>query len=250
MQPGQEPTPLALEKLQERIGYTFKDTELLKQCLTHPSWALQVQDQYFQNQRLEFLGDAALSMVLSEMLYRQFPDLQEGPLSRRRSALVKGEILSELAAEIELDGCLYLGHGEIKNFKRGETSRMEDALEALIGGVFLDSGIRACRKVIAQIYGDLNWRLEEALKDHNAKGRIQEWVQQHGNLEHIAYTITHIDGPEHEREFTVELSIADTLMGTGKGNSRKKAEHCAAREACDRIDAGENPFEASANEGA
>lgn len=240
-QNGQAPSESDLAALQERIGYTFKDATLLRQCLTHPSWALQKDTQHFQNQRLEFLGDAALAMVLAEMLYRQYPDLQEGPLSRRRSALVKGEMLSELALEIQLDQCLYLGYGELRNFKRGETSRLEDALEALIGGIFLDSGIRACRQVIARIYGSLDDRLEHALKDHNAKGRLQEWVQQRGNLEDLRYEVTHIEGPQHERRFTVRLLLADREIGLGHGNSRKRAEHFAAKAAYERIAVGENP---------
>ena len=115
---GQIPSDDLLEQLQERIGYTFKDVTLLRLGLTHPSYALLSDDPSFQNQRLEFLGDAALSLVLSDFLYRTEAELQEGPLSRRRSALVKGEVLARVAQEIGLADCLYLGPGELKNFKR------------------------------------------------------------------------------------------------------------------------------------
>lgn len=242
---GQSPEQDDLLKLQERIAYHFKDPMLLQQGLTHPSWALQSSDPSFQNQRLEFLGDAALSLVLSDFLFRAEPDMQEGPLSRRRSALVKGEILSQLAQEIDLASCLYLGPGELKNFKRGETSRLEDAFESLIGAIYLDSGLDACREAVLKIYGDIENRLDEALLDHNAKGRLQEWVQKHGDLEDLVYTIVEVEGPDHEREFKVELDICQKHMGTGIGHSRKRAEHFAAKDALIRIDNGESPYQAS-----
>lgn len=239
---GQVPSEDLLEKLQERIAYTFQDTTLLHLGLTHPSYALLSEDPSFQNQRLEFLGDAALSLVLSDYLYRTEPDMQEGPLSRRRSALVKGEVLALIAQEIGLADCLYLGPGELKNFKRGETSRLEDAFESLIGAIYLDSGIDACRASILHVYGDIQTRLDIALEDHNAKGRLQEWVQQHGALEHIEYTIVEVEGPDHEKEFKVELEIQGNLMGVGIGHSRKRAEHVAAKDALERIEGGDSPY--------
>ena len=239
---GQSPNEAQLEALQERLNYRFQNAELLRKGLTHPSWALLSERPQFQNQRLEFLGDAALSLVLSDYLFTAEPDMQEGPLSRRRSALVKGELLAHLAQEIELSDCLYLGPGELKNFARGETSRMEDAFEALIGAIYLDGGLERCREVILNIYGDINERLDEALEDHNAKGRLQEWVQKFGTLEDIEYTIIEVEGPDHEKEFKVELEIRGKRMGIGIGQSRKRAEHFAAKDALDRIENGETPY--------
>lgn len=244
---GQKPTEALLIGLQERIHYHFKDTELLHLALTHPSWALTSDNPAFQNQRLEFLGDAALSLVLSDFLYHHEVDMQEGPLSRRRSALVKGEILAQVAQEIGLSECLYLGSGEIKNYKRGETSRLEDAFESLIGAIYLDGGQEACHETVLRIYGDIDARLDEALEDHNAKGRLQEWVQKHGTLEDIEYTIVEVEGPDHEKEFKVELEIRKERMGVGIGNSRKRAEHFAAKNALERIEAGSNPYELSSS---
>ena len=241
-QTGQAPDDDLLEKLQERIAYNFKDTTLLRMGLTHPSYALLSDDPSFQNQRLEFLGDAALSLILSEYLYRTEAEMQEGPLSRRRSALVKGDILAQIAQEIGLADCLYLGPGELKNFKRGETSRLEDAFESLIGAIYLDSGLEACRSSILHMYGDIQARMDEALEDHNAKGRLQEWVQQHGTLEHIEYTIVEVEGPDHEKEFKVELEICGERMGVGIGHSRKRAEHVAAKDALERIEEGKSPY--------
>ena len=239
---GQSPDAGQLEALQERLGYHFQNDQLFIKGLTHPSWALLTDRPQFQNQRLEFLGDAALSLVLSDYLFTAEPDMQEGPLSRRRSALVKGELLAQLAQEIELSDCLFLGPGELKNFARGETSRLEDAFEALIGAIYLDGGLERCREVILSIYGDINNRLDEALEDHNAKGRLQEWVQKFGALEDIEYTIVEVEGPDHEKEFKVELEIRDQRMGIGIGQSRKRAEHFAAKDALDRIEKGETPY--------
>ncbi|MGB0372326.1 MAG: ribonuclease III [Opitutales bacterium] len=244
---GQSPNPESLAALQERIQYTFKDSELLRLALTHPSWALTSEDPSFQNQRLEFLGDAALSLVLSDFLFRTETDMQEGPLSRRRSALVKGEILAQVAQEIGLSTCLYLGSGELKNFKRGETSRLEDAFESLIGAIYLDGGPAACHQAVLHIYGDIGARLDDALEDHNAKGRLQEWVQKHGALEDIEYTIVEVEGPDHEKEFKVELEICHKRMGIGVGQSRKRAEHFAAKDALEKIESGSNPYEESAS---
>ncbi|MEM7673410.1 MAG: ribonuclease III [Verrucomicrobiota bacterium] len=242
---GQRPTAEHLQQLQERIQYTFQDISLLHLALTHPSWALTSDNPSLQNQRLEFLGDAALSLVLSDFLYRTEREMQEGPLSRRRSALVKGEILAQVAHEIGLSECLYLGSGEMKNFKRGETSRLEDAFESLIGAIYLDGGQKLCHETVLHIYGDIDARLDEALEDHNAKGRLQEWVQKHGALEDIEYTIIEVEGPDHEKEFKVELEICRKRMGIGIGNSRKRAEHFAAKDALERIEAGSSPYDAS-----
>ncbi len=223
--------------LEDRLGYSFKRIDLLVLALTHPSWNQdRPREESHSNQRLEFLGDSVLNLVISELLFRRYPDHPEGILTRYRSALVKGKLLHRIAGEIELEPFIRIGKSERANSERGRKSRMEDALEALLGAVFLDGGIEAARSVITCLIGDLDQRLKPALSEDNAKGRLQEWIQQQGwTTEDIEYRIVSASGPDHLREFSVSLFFQGRKIGSGTASSRKEAETLAARQGLEAL---------------
>jgi ribonuclease-3 len=174
-------------------------------------------------------------MVLSEELFRRFPDGQEGTLTKRRSLLARGVFLSTLAKEIGLDRCLRLGSSEEATGGRAKASLLEDAFEALIGALYLDGGLEAARQTVLRIYGDVAARLD-AVEDHdNPKGRLQERVQpQHGNSA-LQYQVLKIEGADHARSFEVQVSLHHRAIGRGHGLSKKLAEEAAAREALETL---------------
>jgi ribonuclease-3 len=230
-----------LKVLQARIGHVFRDAVLLERALTHPSWIQDNPAAPGNNQRLEFLGDSVLQLILTEALFALFPDGREGDLTKRRAILGKGEFLALLAREIGLDTCLRLGANEEASGGRGRDAALEDAFEALVGAVELDGGIEAARAAVLGIYGDLGARLA-ALEGHaNPKGRLQEIVQPlHGN-QAIRYEVLATEGADHSREYEVAVLLLDRQIGQGRGTSKKLAEEDAARAALKSIEAGPPP---------
>ena len=220
----------ALEKLTARVAYSFRDVALLERAITHSSFA-QDQPGTESNQRLEFLGDSVLQLVLTEALFQLFPTEREGPLSTRRAALANGTFLAQLAREIGLDACLRLSASDDALGTRLRTSALGDAFEALIGAVFLDSDFATARRVLLAIYGPLPARLALVEDASNPKGRLQELVQPaHGN-DALRYEVTRTEGADHQREYEVAVFLRDRQLGTGRGSSKKLAEESAAREA-------------------
>lgn len=221
----------ALQTLQHDIGHTFKSPELLKLAVTHPSLTNEDANITESNQRLEFLGDAVLQLVLTSELYRLFPQDREGVLSQRRATLSKGSFLSSLAREIHLDACLFLGRSEEDSGGRTRDSALEDAFEALIAAVYLDAGITAATNVVCKIYGPLPDRLSSRDQIENPKGHLQEKVQPtHGNNA-LRYAITSTSGEDHAKVYTVTVYFHDQALATGTGSSKKTAEESAARAA-------------------
>lgn len=223
--------------LEDRLGYRFERADLLVLALTHPSWNQdRPQETILSNQRLEFLGDSVLNLVISEFLFQQYPEHPEGILTRYRSALVKGKLLYRVAEEIGLEPFIRLGKSEQANARRGRQSRMEDALEAVLGAVYLDGGIEAARSVVKHLIGDLNLRLTPAMSEDNAKGRLQEWIQQKGwTTGDIEYRMVSATGPDHLREFSVSLFFQGREIGSGTATSRKEAETLAARQGLEAL---------------
>jgi ribonuclease-3 len=218
-----------LTALQQRIGYQFHNPILLERAVTHPSLLAERSEVVESNQRLEFLGDAVLQLVLTEALYDLFPDDREGPLSRRRATLANGVFLTGLAREIGLDVCLRLSASEESTGGRSRASTLEDAFEALVGAIYLDSDLPTVRRVMLAIYGDLADRLEHTEDADNPKGRLQELVQPlHGNNA-LRYEVTGISGQDHAREYAVEVFLHNRALGSGRGPSKKLAEEAAAR---------------------
>jgi len=232
---GVEPTDPSLEALQERLGYHFRRHELLKEALTHPSYAQQERHKIPHNQRLEFLGDAVLNFVLAERLFHDLPGEREGELARARSALGKGELLAVLARKLGLPACLRLARGDAAAGGREWQSSQEDAFEALIGAVYLDSDYPTARDVVLGWFGDLAELRAELLSGDNPKGRLQEWLAQHGQARELRYHVTQTTGPDHAKVFHVELTVQSEMVGEGTGRSKKDAEEQAAHAALARL---------------
>jgi ribonuclease-3 len=219
----------ALAALQARIGHTFRDASLLARAVTHPSFLADHPGEPESNQRLEFLGDAVLLLILTDELFRLFPGEREGALSARRAALMKGGFLAGLARETNLAACLRLGTGEERAGGRDRAAAQEDAFEALVGALYLDSDLPATRRIVLALYGDLRARLALVEGAENPKGRLQELVQpRHGN-DALSYEVVRTGGTAHAREFEVAVSLLGRPLGTGTGTSKKLAEEAAAR---------------------
>jgi ribonuclease III len=217
--------------LEARIRYVFRDRAHLERALTHGSWLQDNPAADGSNQRLEFLGDSVLQLILTEALFTLFPEDREGELSKRRAVLGKGAFLSGLAREIGLDACLRLGANEEATGGRARDAALEDAFEALVGAVSLDGGFESARKSVLGIYGDLKGRLRSLEGRANPKGRLQELVQPlHGN-QAIQYKVLAAEGADHEREFEVAVFLLERRIGSGKGPSKKLAEEAAAQAA-------------------
>ncbi len=216
--------PTALES---RVGHVFRDRSLLERALTHPS-LLPVLRGAESNQRLEFLGDAVLQLLLSEALYAEFPGEREGVLSRRRAILANGTTLALLARELGLDQALRLGPSEESSGGRQRTSALGDAFEALLGAVYLDAGLEAARAVVRAAYGPLPERLAALGDEKTPKSRLQELVQpRHGN-DALTYQVVATEGEDHRRTFEVSVSLLGREIGRGRGSSKKAAEEAAA----------------------
>jgi ribonuclease-3 len=211
----------SLRRLSERLGYHFHDTGLLKQALTHRS----VGDT--NNERLEFLGDAVLSVVIADYLFREYPEASEGELTRLRASLVKGSTLAEVARHLEIGHCLILGGGEMKSGGHRRSSTLSDALEAIVGAIFLESGLDVCRERIIDWFGMLlDSPLDAGNKD--AKTRLQEHLQGRGMALPL-YEVVATEGDPHNQVFTVACQVPGIgEPARGKASSRKKAEKMAA----------------------
>ena len=221
----------ALEQLQQRLAYAFRDIALLECALTHPSYLQDHPEVAESNQRLEFLGDAVLQLVLTETLFQLYPGDREGALSKRRSALTKGTFLATLAREIGLDACLRLSPSEEASGGRQRAAALEDACEALIGALYLDGGLPIARRVVLGFYGSLPDRLSGSLDADNPKGRLQEFVQPQLGNGAVRYEVVQTSGEDHDREFEVTVFINDRPAGSGRGKSKKLAEEAAAQAA-------------------
>ena len=221
----------SLSAFEERIGYTFQEKKLLIRALTHPSYLQQFPGTGTHNQRLEFLGDAVLSLILAEALFHRMPAEREGRLTRDRSALARGGQLAKLAEELDLADFLRLSDAEEENGGRSKSSINEDALEALIGAIYLDSNLETTRQTVLAWYGNLDERITTSCFDHNPKGALQEKLQPEYGNGVIEYRLNSAEGPDHRKTFTGDVLINGEICGTGTGSSKKEAEELAARQA-------------------
>jgi len=206
------------------VDYLFNNTDLLQQALTHRSAG---RSNY---ERLEFLGDSILNMVVSIRLFELFPHAPEGDLSRMRARIVRGKTLSELALRLGLGRYLNLGEGEMKSGGFRRSSILADALEAILGAIYLDGGYYACRKVIEDLCGPLINDLPPAEELKDAKTRLQEWLQARARPLPV-YTLLREEGADHAKKFHVQCGLVDGEARTvATGGSRRKAEQKAAEE--------------------
>ena len=216
--------------LEERIGYKFRNPLLLTEALTHPSVGHEIKRDHLDNQRLEFLGDAVLQLVMTERLFRHFDEEAEGRLTKLRSRLVSRETLRSYALALDLGSYLTMGRGEDTSGGRERTSTLGDAFEALIGAIYLDSGLEAARTfILEQARADLEQIAEEPV-DINPKGELQELLQGL-SLRSPSYEVISQTGPEHEKTFVVEAKWEGLVLGKGTGRNKKQAETAAAEEA-------------------
>ncbi len=219
--------------LEKAIGYTFDDKELLREAITHSSYAHELKTKRIEvrcNERLEFLGDSVLSLVTSEYLFKQYGALPEGDLTHIRAALVQSQALARYAARIELGEYLYLGHGEEKN--RYRQSILEDAFEALLAAIYLDAGengLDEIRRFLVPIIKDAIANGESMLHA-DAKTELQQLTQVSDGAT-PTYVIIGESGPDHQKTFEVEVRLNSNVIGHGKGRSKREAEQNAAREA-------------------
>jgi ribonuclease-3 len=222
-----------MNPLEERIGYKFRNPLLLAEALTHPSVGHETQRHHFNNQRLEFLGDAILQLVITEYLYRHFSADAEGQLTKLRSRLVSRDSLRIRAAALDLGEFLMIGRGEEASGGRKRASTLADAYEALIGAVYLDSDLETTRKfILAQSKPDLEDIAEEPV-DINPKGNLQELLQSISPSS-PAYELISESGPEHNKTFVVKCVWEEMVLGEGSGRSKKQAETVAAADALKR----------------
>ncbi|MDT8391769.1 MAG: ribonuclease III [Lentisphaeria bacterium] len=225
---------LALEKLETYLGHSFADRELLLEALTHPSFAAEHKVPWHHNQRLEFLGDAVLELVLSRMVFDAHPDWQEGDLSKLRAALCRESSLVERASRMNLGEHLRLGKGETKGGGAQRPSNLADAYEAVIGALFLDGGLAAVTTFLTGELMESVRRGQALLSEQNAKGTLQELTQQ---LYHTLpeYTLLTVDGPDHEPLFKAAVWLRGEQLATATGKTRKAAEKTAAQLALQQV---------------
>ena len=214
-------------ELQNDIGYHFENEGLLRQALIHSSYANENHMRKLSdNERLEFLGDAVLEIISSDFLYRNYQELPEGELTKLRASLVCEPTLAACAKEIGLGKYILLSHGEDQTGGRGRKSILSDALEAVIGAIYLDGGLTNAKEfVLKYILTDI----EHKQLFYDSKTILQEVVQ--GEHEHITYVLTKESGPDHDKRFTVEARVGDKRIGTGSGHTKKAAEQEAAYKA-------------------
>lgn len=213
-----------LDDLCRQLEYRFSDNALLELALTHRSAGSK------NNERLEFLGDSVLSFVISSELYRRFPDIDEGRLSRIRASLVKGETLAKLAAELSLGDYLHLGSGELKSGGFRRASILADALESIFGAIYLDSGIATIEKIILRLFAARLEKVDPGMALKDPKTRLQEYLQAQQRPLPV-YEVVEVRGKSHNQHFTVSCSV-DGLPEPirAEGTSRRKAEQQAAAE--------------------
>lgn len=217
-----------MEKLQEMIGYQFKDKNLLKTALTHSSYANECKWKKFEcNERMEFLGDAVLELVSSEFLFLTHTDMSEGSLTKLRASLVCEPSLALCAREIDLGNYLLLGKGEDNSGGREKDSLISDAMEALIGAVYLDGGLEPAKKLIlAFVLNDI----DRKKLFYDAKTILQERAQAKYHAE-ILYQLIEESGPDHDRHFKAAAVLGNRVIGIGTGKTKKAAEQQAAYQA-------------------
>ena len=213
---------MALSTLTAALGHSFADRVLLQTALTHRSFGVS------NNERLEFIGDGVLNCVIAIALFRRYPDLAEGDLSRMRANLVRQDALHRLAVALNLGDLLRLGEGELKSGGNQRPSILADAVEALIGAVYLDAGFEAAQAVIARLYLPLFDELSSGPVTKDAKTSLQEWLQ--GRKKPLPrYHLIEASGAAHEQRFEVACEIENpALRTTGQGSSRRLAEQAAA----------------------
>lgn len=216
-----------LNVLQERLGYTFRDADSLRLALTHPSIAHELEATVQHNQRLEFLGDAVLGLVLTRELYERFPDFGEGPLTKARAELVNQRSLAEQSRRLGIGEFLIMSRGELTHGGRERASSLADAYEAVTGAIFMDGGFDAAREFVLRSFRDSLGEFTAIPNLSNPKGELQEMLQARSS-EAPRYEVTAARGPDHDRSFECAVYHEGRELGRGHGKSKRAAESEAA----------------------
>ena len=216
-----------MKALQNNLGYTFKNEALLINALTHSSFANEARDGISSNERLEFLGDSVLSVIVSDFLYKQFGNLPEGELTKLRASLVCEKSLCGFSRELNIGEFLRLGKGEEKGGGRERDSILADAFEAVIGAIYLDGGLENARIFVLDF---VKKAANEQLSFVDYKTVLQEIIQKNPD-EHLSYAVVAESGPDHDKRFEVEVYLNSNTIGCGMGKSKKIAEQQAAKQA-------------------
>jgi ribonuclease III len=226
--------PLNAKDLATRLGYRFRDASHLERALTHRSSLAKNRHTSASNERLEFLGDSVLGFLMTEELYKRFPDGSEGTLTRVKSHIVSRDRLAEESLRIGLGDALILGAGEEQSGGRRRHSILADAYEALLGAIYLDGGVDAARRFVA---GGLFKRIGKFVdykQQQNYKSWLLEHVQSEGGRAPL-YRVSAESGPDHAKVFTIDVVVRSQIVGSGNGNSKKRAEQAAAKNALERM---------------
>ncbi len=217
--------------LEERISYEFKDKTILELALTHCSYS--AEHNVKNNQRLEFLGDAVLEHVMSDYIFNNFPDYDEGKMTRLRASIVSEEPLSSAAEQIGLSEYVILGAGERTSGGANKPSVLSDTLESLFAAVYLDGGYAEAERVILDVLSEIIDNPRERPSDY--KTALQEYLFRNGTV-NVQYRLVSMDGPSHNAVFTVNVYCNGKLLGTGSGSNKKRAEQAAAKQALEKKD--------------
>jgi ribonuclease III len=227
-------TPQKFSELEKLVGFSIKNRSYFIQALMHRSFLEQNTEFKVSNERLEFLGDSVLSLSVAEYLFETFPEKDEGFLTKVRAKLVNRIALADAAEDINLLNFLLVSKNLSNNFKNGSRTVIADALEALIGAIYLDNGLSAAKEFIERILIDPNSKDGEYLVDENFKSQLLEYAQAN-HMDNPIYTVVKEEGPQHNRIFTMKVSISDVEYGRGKGKNKKSAEQSAAHAALQKI---------------
>jgi ribonuclease-3 len=219
-----------MKSLEKILGYKFSNPLLLAEALTHPSLAYETQKPRFDNQRLEFLGDAVIQLVLTGLLYEMFPEFNEGKLTKLRARLVSGQALSKFARDMDLGSYMMMGKGEESSGGRDRVSTLADAFEALMGAIYVDSGLEQAREVITRMCSAEVSCVADSPEEKNPKGQLQEILQAISH-ESPVYKVVAESGPDHQKRFHVRVIWRGVVLGTGEGGSKKEAEIDSASDA-------------------
>lgn len=221
---------LPISQLEKTLGYEFRNKEVLLEAVTHRSYSAE-NDIKYDNQRLEFLGDSVLEIVLTEYLFKRYPAAAEGHLTKMRSAIVQQDALANLAKKIELNDYLLMGKGELDSKGQYRDSTLSDAFESLIGAFYLDAGtLERVSEFIIPLFEKNYPDPSEKLVDLNPKGALQEYTQKQWNTS-PCYNTIEVSGPDHEPSYKVSVSVRGKVIGHGEAVKRKLAESAAARNA-------------------
>ena len=225
-----------ISALEEKIGYCFENKQLLKEALTHSSYANELKARKQTavcNERLEFLGDTVLSAIVSEYIFKKYPNVGEGELTRRRAALVQSTALASYSSVLGVGEFLYLGHGEEKSRGRERQSTLENVFEALVAAIYLDAGEKGFDEVRKFVLPIIEAQLESTefnMRKIDAKTELQQLIQQ-AEGDFLEYVVVSESGPDHNKQFEVIARLNSNVIGRGKGRSKREAEQNAAKEA-------------------